>query len=317
VVTSEQLMKAGGIDRRTLTQLQQLGAIPEPIKRAVPVGRGLRAYWPDSALATMGDVQRLRHEGRSIPEIAKQLKRAVEWGDASVLARQLLAVLDRTITVEVPTTAAGGTIMVAGAGAGTKTITTTGRDYLRGHLTDTLELSFSIGRKTAEHFALLATSNDNLGWALALLQYRTAPVLVACPDDRVYVTTDFLVSHEFSALRAYARIRTDPTEDPPVEPDMLGAALGGILIPLTYLLLDVLKRCGASMNFPVQYSAGEKVNRLEGDAVVEVDYQVVQLPPGSGRGGLYAFTLGSAGRVVRGYGVPKVVASKRKSRAKK
>ncbi len=276
MVTSKDLMTAGGVDRQTLAQLQRLGVIPNPLKQTAPGGRGMRGYWPQSSLEIMRTVRQLRAEGRTLDQIAARLSRTIEWGRPSARSHVLLAALDQSYRVE-----------------GRVTITDTGRGYVRGHVTDQL-CDVGVALEKAERLAAAVTEDTPLGWAIELLMIGMSPVALM-PASGPYVVPDFLVSHEISFARQQIRLahpQRSLTEDV-VMREGSNAARGCVVVALSLFIAEALRRGGVTGAVPnFGYLPGEKVRRAESDVIVEQEILTFQLPPGAA--GTYGFTLRGA-----------------------
>src|SRR5206468_2112174 len=103
-------------------------------------------------------------------------------------------------------------------------------------------------------------------------------------EGTIFVTADFMVSHEISAVRQFARSMEPPSSvaaDRKMDSLNVGASAGCIVLPLTNLLLVALKNCGVDIEYPVRYAPGEWLRRFEDDAVVEQEIVTFRMPSGS------------------------------------
>src|SRR5690554_1945301 len=75
MIDSKQLLQQTGISRATLNNYVALGVLPSP--RIAPPGSGERGtrlgYFPADAVSRILQVQRLKEEGLSVSEIARQI----------------------------------------------------------------------------------------------------------------------------------------------------------------------------------------------------------------------------------------------------
>src|SRR5690625_3429710 len=104
MIDSKQLLQRTGISRATLNNYVALGVLPSP--RIAPPGSGKRGtrlgYFPADAVSRILAVRRLKEEGLSMSEIARQISAANTSANTNDDSDQLSATSDNEAFVGSP-----------------------------------------------------------------------------------------------------------------------------------------------------------------------------------------------------------------------
>jgi len=277
VVTVKQLLKAAGVSRVTLTSWQASGLLPAPT--VVPgKGRGQRGrvgYWPDSALATVRKIRKLKADGLTLDEIRHRLFMrttdvAGDYGASVVAWLKAASVPPLDIFSATPTALA-----YEYAINGWSVAAEDGLKDISGHVNENhsglIEVRAQIcsrllGQTLSETAAWFVErlSDDLIGWAYELLGAGHNPVLICEHASAPRIQPDFMIAHELAApLRS------------PDEPRGWIFLRGAVVLPLGFTLLSVLEHAGVTDIPKIRSAAATTVLVRDGDALIERPYVLV------------------------------------------
>ena len=180
MLSSKEILETTNVGSpKTLTRWHQRGLIPPPEVRTHPSGRGKMAYWPGWVVWRIRDVKTRLDQGRGLDEIAQEL--GTDWDAEERRWARKRRSAKRAEDNERRRKATS--------------------DFAEAATTKVYEQLQAMGVQRPGVFARLQDRFDDLSIvrrALELCRDGYAPVAVIL-DERIIITTDFMVSSYLSA----------------------------------------------------------------------------------------------------------------------
>lgn len=287
-VTARQLQKQFGITRRTLSHYTKKGILPAPLSVSTPGKPGVDALWPDAVVGKLKKVRAKTKAGQGIDEIAKEMPVLFSLTPGTVRVDWSLPAPQWPTDEDIE--ARGGLLNLLryfeAARNGGPAANRWNRPALRFDpsgpppaAVDVFRWELSgrceeiCGEALAQKITAAASTTAILGPAAQLLAAGYSPVLV-WSIGKAWVTPDFMLTHEMSALDATIIARRQGTNGAFAR---FCSEAPRLVIPIAQLLSDASIFSTHPLKYPVTTPTVRTGYELEfcfSDYVVAAGYTV-------------------------------------------